>query len=193
VKGLLTIVDNIKLKSVQVEIYTANNKIEQALDLLWKGETDFSVCEQFCQASPDPCAAFEVLMQQITKRVPPGDRLTVLMDLVARNVSAINIKSAFEHLDPDQSLDSVATFLESSYRTLLVMRKDAELDAAFAESNVFESEYQKLRYQCQCVVLDGNSKCAKCGREVNSTCVQRAPNGELYHMQCAVDRRDGDE
>jgi hypothetical protein len=113
------------------------------------------------------------------------------MDLLARNMSAINIARALEDIDPNQSLDAVTAFLETSYRQLLVMRKDAELEAAIAESNVFESEYQKMKYQSVCLQLGEHEKCAKCGNEVNSRCVQRAPNGMLYHLQCAPNRGGG--
>jgi hypothetical protein len=177
-------------KSVKVEIFRATGNIGEALNLLWGSDAspDIRACRHFCREMSEPAAAFGKLIEKINLNptFSPADRTKHLTDLLTRNMSAIDIPSAFKNLDANQPLEGeVATFLINSYRRLVALRKDTELEAAFAESNVFESEYQRIRLECQVLTLEPGTKCAKCGKDVNFKCVQREPNGMLCHIQCA--------
>lgn len=186
---LISFVSKIGVKKVQVEIYRATGKVQEAINLLWGDGDDkgIAACEQFCRENSDPAAAFQVLIRQMESHLPPDKKMTNLRKLLSENMSVIDISSALATIDSDQKLEDIAEFLEKSYRHLVAMRKDAELDAAFAKSNEFESEYQRVRCEYHRIELTSESKCARCGRDVNYKCVQRAPNGMLYHLQCMKD------
>ena len=186
---LVSFVDKISVKKVQVEIYRATGNVQEAINRLWDGGSrqGIDACEQFCRENSDPAAAFQVLIRQMESNLPADKKMQELRRLLSENMSVIDISSALATFDSNQRLEDIAEFLEKSYRRLVAMRKDAELDAAFAQSNKFESEYQRTRYECQCIELTSESKCARCHRDVNYKCVQRAPNGMLYHLQCMKD------
>jgi hypothetical protein len=178
-------------KSVKVELFSATGKIEQALNLLWGDDEnpDIAECERFCREMNEPAAAFSTLIERINhnEKLAAVQRTDLLTRLLADNMSEIDIPSALAILNADQSLKGdIGTFLENSYRRLVALRKDTELEAAFAESNLFESEYQRIRLQCLVLTVTQGSKCSKCGKDLNFTCVQRAPNGSLCHIQCGT-------
>jgi hypothetical protein len=190
IRSIETGMDDNWPKTVKVELFRATGKIEEALTVLWGCDDapDIRACKRFCREMAEPAAAFAKLIQKIqqNEQFTPDARTTHLTRLFERNMSAIDIPSALANLDSNEPLDGpMGKFLENSYRRLVALRKDTELEAAFAESNVFESEYQRVRLECQVLTLAPGTKCAKCGKDVNFKCVQREPNGMLCHLQCA--------
>ncbi|OHS99256.1 hypothetical protein TRFO_08505 [Tritrichomonas foetus] len=185
--NLLFLVNQIPSTRVQVEIYRAAGNVEKALSLIWgdkNEDPDIAVLEQFCRESSDPSAAFMVLIKLMKEKLPADKEMSVLMNLLAQNMSVIDVSSALANINENQKLEDVASFLESSYRKLVTMRKDAELDAAFASSNEFESEYQRIRLESQSIQLTTQTICPKCKQPIGYQYVLRAPNGTLYHWKC---------
>lgn len=182
---------------VQVEIYRASGNVEKALELIWKNteneqkEPEIDSLEEFCKQSENPSDAFQILIKLMKEKLPAEKVMNWLMKLLSRNMSMIDIPLALANIDQEQNLVDVAGFLEDTYRTLVTMRKDAELDAAFAVSNEFESEYSKVKFESQVIELNSDIVCTKCKKPLGYQYVLRAPNGMLYHYRCMQsDKRD---
>ena len=190
-KDLELKINQISSKRVKVEFFRASGNVLEALNLLWDDskEDNLSTLEQFCKESKIPTNAFMILIDIMKDKLPTEKKMEVLMDLLSRNMSVIDVSSALETLAEIEKLEDVASFLESSYRRLVTMRKDAELDAAFAESNEFESEYQKVRLESQSIALTSQKICPRCKQPIGYQYVLRAPNGELYHWKCIQGNR----
>lgn len=177
---------------VQVEIYRASGKVEEALRLIWdenkkKIKDDPSIVqelENFCKESDDTSAAFQILIKLLKEKLPNEQGMKMQMGVLSRNMNMIDIPAALANINEDELVENVADFLEETYRTLVTMRKDAELDAAFAESNEFESMYQRIRLESQAIEIRNDTICPKCKKPLNSMYLLRAPNGTLYHWKC---------
>ena len=188
---LLSFVNQINIVKVQVEIYRAAGKVDEALSIIWgKGENaDIQNCVQFCKESPDPSAAFERLLILMDDSLPSDKKTTIIMNLLSENMSEINISSAFSYISSDQPISKVIPFLENSYRSLVAMRKDAELDASFAAANEFETHYQAIKLESQCFQLRNSTVCSFCQKPLGYQYVQRAPNGMTYHYKCIQNQK----
>ncbi|KAK8896321.1 hypothetical protein M9Y10_014219 [Tritrichomonas musculus] len=179
---------------VQVEIYRATGNVEKALRLLWDEKqknpdgndlkATVSVLEKFCKESEDSSSAFQILIKLLKEKLPNEQGMDVLMGILSRNMNMIDVPAALANINEDELVEKVAAFLEDTYRTLVTMRKDAELDAAFAESNEFESMYQRVRLESQSIEIRSDTICPKCKKPLNSLYLLRAPNGTLYHWKC---------
>jgi hypothetical protein len=145
IKSIETGMDERWPKSVKVELFRATGKIEEALTLLWGSDDapDIKACKRFCRGMNEPAAAFAKLIEKINhnSHFLPAQRTEHLTRLLARNMSAIDIPSALANLDANQPLEGeVATFLENSDRKFDALRKEIDLEAAFAESNIADRQ-----------------------------------------------------
>ena len=119
--------------------------------------------------------------------MPKEQGVKTQMGILSRNMNMIDVPKALENINEDESVENVADFLEETYRTLVTMRKDAELDAAFAESNEFESTYQRIKLESQVIEIRNDTFCPKCKKPLNSNYFFRAPNGNLFHFNCKLE------
>jgi hypothetical protein len=189
VKSIETCMDDNWPSSVKIELLSATGKIDQALGLVWGDDAspEIAQCEKFCRDAKDPAAAFSKLIERINQngKFPPAKRTELLTRLIGDNMSAIDISAALAVLEADQALDGeIAAFLEKSYRSLVLLRRDAQLKAALTGAKLFETEYQSMTLQCRVVTLVQGARCSKCGKELAFTCIQRSRNGQLCHIQC---------
>ncbi|KAH0789473.1 transforming growth factor-beta receptor-associated protein 1 isoform X2 [Histomonas meleagridis] len=189
---LSTYANQINDVNIKVEIYRAAGKVEEALTLIWEqgNEPDLNKCVQFCKENNDSSKGFEILLKLMDNRLPSDKKTPLIMKLLAENMCEINISNAFSYIDANQPIDEVVPFLESSYRRLVALRRDAELDAAFAESNEFETGYQRMRLEAQVMELRCETVCAECGQALGFQYAQRAPNGLVYHHKCSAKSRE---
>jgi hypothetical protein len=178
-KLVLSRAERVNLQNVKVEIYGYCGEIEKALDLLWP---NLNACESFCRQIP---LAFDELFRKIKDKMAVGEQTAAILSLIARNIEVIeNIDSALSSIDSSASLEAVGDLLEDCYRKLISRRRDAEIEAALAFSDQQEKELERVQLESQCMVLRTNSKCYKCGKEVNFRFVERTPEGYIGHLQC---------
>jgi hypothetical protein len=182
---LVACVEKIPIRQVRLEIYRAKGSIGEALDLLWRSEEDIPVCSAFCRECRDPTAAFEVLVRHLGAKVSEAKRIDLLFQLISENLDFIDIAQALEIIGADEDIEAIAPLIDQAYRQLVAVRKDTDLSAALAESDLFESEFEKRKAQAVRVRIKEGTVCAKCEKDLGLKFVVRGVDGLLYHKHCA--------
>jgi hypothetical protein len=182
---LIACVERIPVRQVRLEIYRAKGSIAEAIDLLWRSEEDIPACSAFCRDARDPTAAFEVLVRHLGAKVSDAKRIDLLFQLIAENMDLIDIAQALEIIGADEDIEAIVPLIDQAYRQVVAVRKDTDLSAALAESDLFESEFEKRKAQSVQVRIKEGTVCAKCEKDLGLRFVVRGVDGLLYHKHCS--------
>ena len=174
--------DTVPNPSFRISLYKAAGEPEKAIDLLWRLNHDMQECESFCQGDPNLLIYLLGLAKADT---PPQDLFARITTLVTNHITTLDVSRALSFIDGDTPISLVADFIRDCYSTLHKATITAQLQASFASSDAFETDYQVAKSSLPAIELDRNSVCSICNRHLGFTSIMRTPSGALCHQKCA--------
>ena len=80
--------------------------------------------------------------------------------------------------------DGFLSEIEQAYSAVDTRRMNTETKAAFAESEEFESIYERTTLESKLVTVNAEMTCSHCGNPLGYRFIQMTPDGQFYHNKC---------
>lgn len=199
------LIKNISLFSsfdLKFEIYKSSQEYEKVFTLLSEKEDDYKKCEEYIGSEKDPkiLQLFLVFAKKDIKNkksLKNKDFSSYVFEIISKFIEFIDIESSLSLIDEekiingtnDQNSSEKVGFLndiEQAYSSVNTLRMNTEIKAAFAESEEFESLYERTTLESKTVTLNGEMICAHCGNPLGYRFVQVTPDGQFYHNKCIL-------
>lgn len=184
----ISIVSSFNLK---FEIYKTSKDYEKVFILLSEKESDFKKCEEFVGGEKDP----QILQLFLTfaknnfdskKNLKNKGFSCYLFEIIAKFIEFIDVESAMNLIDGEKISidDGFLSEIEQAYSAVDTRRMNTETKAAFAESEEFESIYERTTLESKLVTVNAEMTCSHCGNPLGYRFIQMTPDGQFYHNKC---------
>ncbi|KAK8888772.1 hypothetical protein M9Y10_033511 [Tritrichomonas musculus] len=173
---------------LKLEIFKTTKDYERIFQLLSENENDYGKCEKFVgnEKDTDILRLFLVFVKNNlnnAKSPKIDDFPGFIFNILANFIEFIDIESTLELIGGEFD-DKFFDLIESAYSKVNTQRMNTEIKASFAESDVFESLYNRTTLESNCVTLDSEKTCSYCNNPLGYRFVQLTPDGRYYHNKC---------
>lgn len=193
------LIKNISIASsfnLKFEIYKTAKDYEKVFTLLSEKENDFKKCEKFIGDEKDSqiLQLFLVFAKEnlkSKKNLKNKGFSNYVFEIIAKFIEFVDVENSLSLIDDNftsssenKDDDGFLNEIEKAYSTVNTLRMNTEIKAAFAESEEFESIYDRTILESKSVILNGEMTCAHCGNPLGYRFVQMTPDGQFYHNKC---------
>ena len=176
-------IKNLHSQKLKLELCKLMGQVQKAFEFLYSQDEQLTKCEEFCEREQSP-EILQTFLIFIKEKMNSEDFSNYVIKIISKFIKFVDIEKALSLISEETSLDLIGNELENSFTKINQRRNHAELKIVFAESEEFESSYERTKLECNSIILYSYTVCSICHSPLGFCFVQKTADGKLCHLHC---------